>query len=87
METNVRSVIGAVIFAAFILGCMVGASRKSQDEEKNTDYGDTEQNRPAKIDNVTHWRQYIYCYFAISIPILPNVNANITRTDTTAIQI
>ena len=54
-----NSAIGAVIFAAFVLGCLVGASVNRQHEEEVTDYGEPKREAPSKKEKVPNWRRYI----------------------------
>ena len=75
-----HSVIGAVIFVAFIVGCLLGASGKGKNQKEQTDNSDTQHNGAGENiaspigDN-------------ISIPALAITSATALRIVTTAIQI
>jgi hypothetical protein len=58
-----HSVIGAVIFSAFILGCLLGASGKRQNPTEETAYSDAEHDAATQKDKIPRWRRYIHSYF------------------------
>jgi hypothetical protein len=57
-----HSVIGAVVFAAFVVGCLLGASGKREYQKEKTDYGNSKKDGSIKKQYITHWRQYIHSY-------------------------
>jgi hypothetical protein len=57
-----HSVLGAVIFSAFFLGCLLGASRKRQNPTEETAYGSGDHDATTKKDKIPRWRRYIHSY-------------------------
>jgi hypothetical protein len=57
-----HSVIGAVVFAAFVVGCLLGASGKGQNQKEKTENSDAQHNATTKKYNISYWRQYIHSY-------------------------
>jgi len=60
----VHSVIGAVIFVAFIVGCLLGASGKGKNQKEQTDNSDTQHNGAGEKYSIAYWRQYIHSRFS-----------------------
>jgi hypothetical protein len=58
----VNSVIGAVIFSAFILGCLLGASGKWHTPDEEAPYRNAEDDAASKVNDITRWRRYIHSY-------------------------
>jgi hypothetical protein len=59
-----HSVIGAVIFAAFIVGCLLGSSGKRQNPQEKTDNSGAQHKAADKKNNIAYWRQYIHSHFS-----------------------